>query len=189
MSTPSSPPARAGQDDKPDGGYDAGTPAAGLVAGTAAPGHDRFDVVGHDLGTWTGYAPAAGHPERVGRPAVAEAVIPGLTPSPPFFGPAELNLELWQSGFDRLTDLDEELVFFGRQFATKAATRTAIPAHAVDVHVDAITADPRTLRASSPVAHGRSGHARNPSSAVSTAPRAAVLSSSALETSERPCTR
>lgn len=144
----------AGLSDKPDDGYDAGTLAADLVALMAALGHDRFDVVGHDIGTWTGYALAADHPERVGRLAIAEAVIPGLTPSPPFFGPAAANLRLWQFGFNRLTDLNEELVrgrerlFFGWQFATKAATPTAIPAYAVDVYVDAITADPRALRAS-----------------------------------------
>ncbi|MFC8432371.1 alpha/beta fold hydrolase [Streptomyces sp. NPDC057253] len=144
----------AGLSDKPDDGYDAGTLAADLVALMAALGHDRFDVVGHDIGTWTAYALAADHPERVGRLAILEAVIPGLTPSPPFFAPAAANLKLWQFGFNRLTDLNEELVrgrerlFFGWQFATKAATPTAIPAYAVDVYVDAITADPRALRAS-----------------------------------------
>ncbi|MGW2288128.1 alpha/beta fold hydrolase [Streptomyces phaeochromogenes] len=144
----------AGLSDKPDDGYDAGTLSADLVALMAALGHDRFDVVGHDIGTWTGYALAADHPERVDRLAIVEAVIPGLTPSPPFFGPAAANLRLWQFGFNRLDDLNEELVrgrerlFFGWQFATKAATPTAIPAYAVDVYVDAITADPRALRAS-----------------------------------------
>jgi pimeloyl-ACP methyl ester carboxylesterase len=144
----------AGLSDKPDDGYDAGTLAADLVALMAALGHDRFDVVGHDIGTWTAYALAADHPKRVGRLAILEAVIPGLTPSPPFFGPAAASLKLWQFGFNRLTDLNEELVrgrerlFFAWQFATKAATRTAIPAYAVDVYVDAITADPRALRAS-----------------------------------------
>ncbi|MFI6467910.1 alpha/beta fold hydrolase [Streptomyces sp. NPDC050538] len=144
----------AGLSDKPDDGYDAGTLAADLVALMTALGHDRFDVAGHDIGTWTAYALAADHPERVGRLAILEALIPGLTPSPPFFGPAAANLKLWQFGFNRLTDLNEELVrgreqlFFGWQFATKAATPTAIPAYAVDVYVDAITADPRALRAS-----------------------------------------
>ncbi|WP_327394019.1 alpha/beta fold hydrolase [Streptomyces phaeochromogenes] len=144
----------AGLSDKPDDGYDAGTLSADLVALMAALGHDRFDVVGHDIGTWTGYALAADQPERVGRLAILEAVIPGLTPSPPFFGPAAANLKLWQFGFNRLTDLNEELVrgrerlFFGYQFAKKAATPDAIPAYAVDVYVDAITADPRALRAS-----------------------------------------
>ncbi|WP_329252998.1 alpha/beta hydrolase [Streptomyces sp. NBC_01478] len=144
----------AGLSDKPDDGYDAGTLAADLVALMAALGHDRFDVAGHDIGTWTAYALAADHPERVGRLAIVEAVIPGLTPSPPFFGPDAANLKLWQFGFNRLDDLNEELVrgreqlFLGWQFATKAATPTAIPAYAVDVYVDAITADPRALRAS-----------------------------------------
>ncbi|MCX5367030.1 alpha/beta hydrolase [Streptomyces sp. NBC_00124] len=144
----------AGLSDKPDDGYDAGTLSADLVALMAALGHDRFDVVGHDIGTWTGYALAADHPARVDRLAILEALIPGLTPSPPFFGPAAVNLKLWQFGFNRLTDLNEELVrgrerlFFGWQFATKAATPDAIPAYAVDVYVDAITADPRALRAS-----------------------------------------
>ncbi|MFD9194567.1 alpha/beta fold hydrolase [Streptomyces phaeochromogenes] len=144
----------AGLSDKPDDGYDAGTLSADLVALMAALGHDRFDVVGHDIGTWTGYALAADHPERVGRLAILEAVIPGLTPSPPFFGPAAANLKLWQFGFNRLTGLNEDLVrgreplFFGYQFAKKAATPDAIPAYAVDVYVDAITADPRALRAS-----------------------------------------
>ncbi|WP_165521851.1 alpha/beta fold hydrolase [Micromonospora zingiberis] len=144
----------AGLSDKPDDGYDAGTLAADLVALMAALGHDRFDVVGHDIGTWTGYALAADHPEQVGRLAVLEAVIPGLSPSPPFFGPAAASQKLWQFGFNRLTDLNEELVrgrerlFFGWQFATKAATPTTIPEYAVDVYVDAIAADPRALRAS-----------------------------------------
>jgi pimeloyl-ACP methyl ester carboxylesterase len=144
----------AGLSDKPDDGYDAGTLAADLVALMTALGHDRFDVVGHDIGTWTAYALAADHPERVGRLAVLEAVIPGLTPSPPLFNSPAANLKLWQFGFNRLPDLNEDLVrgrerlFFGWQFATKAATPDTIPAYAVDVYVDAITSDPRALRAS-----------------------------------------
>ncbi|GAA1657884.1 alpha/beta hydrolase [Actinoplanes couchii] len=139
---------------KPDAGYDAGTLATDLVALMAALGHDRFDVVGHDIGTWTAYALAADHPSRIGRLAVVEAVIPGLVPSPPAFGPAALNRKLWQFGFNRLDGLNEDLVrgrerlFFGWQFATKAATPTTIPEYAVDVYVDAITADPRGLWAS-----------------------------------------
>jgi pimeloyl-ACP methyl ester carboxylesterase len=144
----------AGLSDKPDDGYDAGTLAADLVALMAALGHDRFDVVGHDIGMWIGYALAADHPERVGRLAVVDAIIPGLTPSPPVFGPAAVNHRLWHFGFNRLPGLNEELVrgrehlFFGYQFATKAATPGAIPAYAVDVYVEAIVADPRGLRAS-----------------------------------------
>jgi pimeloyl-ACP methyl ester carboxylesterase len=143
-----------GLSDKPDDGYDAGTLAADLAALMAALGHDRFDVVGHDVGMWTGYALAADHPERVVRLAVVDAIIPGLTPTPSFFSPAAVNQRLWHFGFNRLTDLNEELVqgrerlYFGYQFAKKAATPDAIPAYAVDVYVDAIIADPRALRAS-----------------------------------------
>ena len=57
----------SGLSDKPDDGYDAGTLAADSVALMAALGHDRFDVVGHDIGMWTAYALAADHPERLGR--------------------------------------------------------------------------------------------------------------------------
>lgn len=116
----------AGLSDKPDDGYDAGTLAADLVALMAALGHDRFDVAGHDIGTWTGYALAADHPERVGRLAIVEAVIPGLTPSPPFFGPAAANLKLWQFGFNRLTDLNEELVR-GRSGSSSAGSSPPRP--------------------------------------------------------------
>ncbi|MET8849830.1 alpha/beta hydrolase [Amycolatopsis sp. NPDC004625] len=147
-------PRGAGLSDRPDDGYDAGTLAADLVALMAALGHDRFDVVGHDVGMWTGYALAADHPERVGRLTVVDAIIPGLTPTPSVFGSAAVNQRLWHFGFNRLDGLNEELVrgrerlYFGTQFATKAATPDAIPAHAVDVYVDAIVAHPRGLRAS-----------------------------------------
>jgi pimeloyl-ACP methyl ester carboxylesterase len=143
-----------GLSDKPDGGYDAGTLAADLVALMAALGHERFDVVGHDIGMWTGYALAADYPERVGRLTVVDAIIPGLTPTPPFFSPAAVSRRFWHFGFNQLTDLNEELVrgrerlYFGYQFATKCATPDAIPSYAVDVYVDAIVADPRGLGAS-----------------------------------------
>ena len=120
----------------------------------AALGHDRFDVVGHDIGMGTGYALAADHPERVGRLAVVDAIIPGITPTPSFFSPAAVSRRFWHFGFNQLPDLNEELVrgrehlFFGYQFTQKAATTDAIPAYAVDTYVDAIVADPRGLRAS-----------------------------------------
>ncbi|GAA3641359.1 alpha/beta hydrolase [Kineosporia mesophila] len=143
-----------GLSDKPGDGYDAGTLAADLVALMAELGHDRFDVVGHDIGMWTGYALAADHPERVGRLAVVDAIIPGLTPTPSFFTSAAVSQRLWHFGFNRLSDLNEELVrgrerlYFGYQFARKAATPDAIPEYAVDVYVDAIASDPRGLQAS-----------------------------------------
>jgi pimeloyl-ACP methyl ester carboxylesterase len=144
----------AGLSDKPDDGYDAGTLAADLVTLMAALGHDRFDVVGHDIGMWTAYAIAADHPERVGRLTVVDAIIPGLTQSPPGFSPAAINERFWHFGFNRLVGLNEEMVrgrerlYFGHQFAFKGGTPTAIPEYAVDVYVDVVASDPRALRAS-----------------------------------------
>ncbi|MEU3958228.1 alpha/beta hydrolase [Streptomyces buecherae] len=141
-----------GLSDKPVGGYDTGTLARDLVALMAELGHARFAVVGHDIGMWTGYALAADHPERVARLAVAEAAIPGLSPSPPLLGGAEANDRLWHFAFNRLAGVNEELVrgrehlYFGHQFATKA-TRP-LPDHAVQHYVDVLAADPEALRCS-----------------------------------------
>ncbi|MFJ1601408.1 alpha/beta fold hydrolase [Streptomyces sp. NPDC088261] len=147
-------PRGVGLSDKPLDGYDTGTLAADMVALMAALGHERFAMVGHDIGMWTGYALAADHPGRLGRLVVAEAAVPGLSPSPPLFGNRELNDRLWHFGFNRLGELNELLVrgrehaFFSHQFASKAASPTALPAHAVQVYVDALAASPEALRSS-----------------------------------------
>ncbi|MFD7894275.1 alpha/beta fold hydrolase [Streptomyces sp. NPDC059743] len=142
-----------GLSDKPLDGYDTGTLADDLVALMAALGHRRFAMVGHDVGMWTGYALAADHPDRLERLAVAEAAIPGLSPSPPLFGTREANDRLWHFGFNRLTEMNELLVrgrerlYFGHQFASKAAS-PGLPEHAVQVYVDALSAGPEALRSS-----------------------------------------
>lgn len=147
-------PRGVGLSDKPHTGYDTGTLAADMVALMGELGHQRFAMVGHDIGMWTGYALAADHPDHLERLAVAEAAIPGLSPSPPLFGDSGTNDRLWHFGFNRLAQLNEQLVsgrehlFFGQQFASKAAGPTAIPDHAVNVYVDALTASPDALRAS-----------------------------------------
>jgi pimeloyl-ACP methyl ester carboxylesterase len=137
---------------KPEDGYDTGSLAGDMVGLMAALGHERFAVVGHDVGMWVGYALAADHPERVSRLALAEAMIPGLTPSPPLFAPQETVERLWHFGFNRLSELNEELVagredlFFGWQFARKAAIPLA--PRAVDVYVASLAASREALRAS-----------------------------------------
>ncbi|WP_446039182.1 alpha/beta fold hydrolase [Streptomyces sp. SID1121] len=147
-------PRGVGLSDKPLDGYDTGTLAADMVALMGALGHERFAMVGHDIGMWTGYALAADHPGRLDRLVVAEAAIPGLAPSPPLFGDRELNDRLWHFGFNRLGELNELLVrgrehaFFSHQFASKAASPTALPAHAVQVYVEALAAGPEALRCS-----------------------------------------
>jgi pimeloyl-ACP methyl ester carboxylesterase len=145
-------PRGVGLSDKPRDGYDTGTLARDLVALMTALGHRRFVMVGHDIGMWTGYALAADHPDRLERLAVAEAAIPGLSPSPPLFNGRDVNDRLWHFGFNRLTDMNERLVsgreqiFFGHQFATKAAV--PLPDHAVRLYVETLAADPEALRSS-----------------------------------------
>lgn len=142
-----------GASDKPATGYDPGTLAADMAGLMTALGHERFAVAGHDLGMIVGYALAAGHRDRVTRLAVAEAILPGLSPMPPLLMEPALNEYLWHFVFNRLRDINERMVagreeiYFGHQFASKAATPDAIPPHAVDVYVDALR-DPAALRAS-----------------------------------------
>ena len=117
-----------------------------------ALGHQRFAVAGHDTGMWIGYALAADHPDRVGGLAVAETPLPGVSPSPPLFANAHLNNALWHFAFNRLAAVNDELVtgreevYFGWQFATKAAK--PLPDYAVQHYIDTLAADPDALHAS-----------------------------------------
>ena len=130
---------------KPEDGYDTGTLAADLAALMDALGHRRFAVAGHDTGMWIGYALAADHPGRVARLAVAETPLPGVSPSPPLFASAHLNNALWHFAFNRLADVNDQLVtgreevYFGWQFATKAAR--PLPGYAVRHYIDTLAVD------------------------------------------------
>lgn len=147
-------PRGVGLSEKPDDGYDTGTLARDMVELMAALGHTRFTMVGHDIGMWTAYAVAADHPGVLRRIIVAEAAIPGLTPSAPIFSNDLVNSKLWHFGFNRLPALNETLVrgheyeFFSEQFRTKTATRDALPDHAIREYVNAITRDPAGLHTS-----------------------------------------
>jgi len=137
---------------KPEDGYDTGTLAADLAALMDALGHQRFAVAGHDTGMWISYALAADHPDRVARLAVAETPLPGVSPSPPLFTNARLNNALWHFGFNRLAGVNDQLVtgreevYFGWQFATKAAR--PLPDYAVRHYIDTLAADSAALHAS-----------------------------------------
>jgi pimeloyl-ACP methyl ester carboxylesterase len=137
---------------RPTGGYDTGTLAADLVALMDALGHRRYAVAGHDTGMWIGYALAADHPDRVDRLVVAETPLPGVSPSPPLLGNARLNDRLWHFSFNRLAELNDQLVvgreeiYFGWQFASKAAKQ--LPGYAVRHYVDTLAADRDALHAS-----------------------------------------
>ena len=136
---------------KPADGYDTGALAGDLVALMDALGHEQFAVAGHDTGLWIGYALAADHPGRVARLAVAEAAMPGVSASPPMFGSAQANNQLWHFAFNRLAEVNEQLaagredIYFGFQFA-KAANK--LPDDVVRYYVDALAADPEALRGS-----------------------------------------
>jgi pimeloyl-ACP methyl ester carboxylesterase len=137
---------------KPSDGYDTGTLATDLVALMDALGHQGFAMAGHDTGMWIGYALAADHPDRLTRLAVAETPLPGLSPSPPLFANAHLNDALWHFAFNRLADVNEQLItgreeiYFGWQFATKAAQQ--LPAEALRYYLDALASSPEALHAS-----------------------------------------
>jgi len=137
---------------RPKDGYDTGTLAADLVALMDALGHQRFAVAGHDTGMWIGYALAADSPDRVARLAVAETPLPGVSPSPPLFAIARLNNALWHFAFNRLAEVNDQLVtgreeiYFGWQFATKAAR--PLPDYAVRHYIDTLAASPEALHAS-----------------------------------------
>jgi pimeloyl-ACP methyl ester carboxylesterase len=135
---------------KPQDGYDTGTLAADLVTLMDALGYERFAVAGHDTGMWIGYALAADHPDRVDRLAVAEAAMPGVSASPPWFGSTAANDRLWHFAFNRLAAVNDQLVagreavYFGFQFA-KAKK---LPDYAARHYIDTLAADPAALHGS-----------------------------------------
>jgi pimeloyl-ACP methyl ester carboxylesterase len=141
-----------GHSGKPRDGYDTGTLARDLVALMDALGHQRFAMVGHDVGMVTAYALAADHPDRLDRLAVAEAILFGVTPSPPLIGTTAANNRLWHIAFNRLAEVNEELVkgrehiYFGWQFATKAVNK--LPDYAVRYYIHTLASVPGALRGS-----------------------------------------
>ncbi|MCX2731426.1 alpha/beta hydrolase [Saccharopolyspora sp. NFXS83] len=147
-------PRGAGLSDKPAEGYDSGTLARETHRLMQVLGYDRFAMIAHDVGGWTAYAMVADNPGPVTRLAIAEMLIPGISPSPPLIPEDRWSSDFaWHYNFNRTTDINERLVegrehlYFGHQFATKAATPTAVPAAVVDVYVRALRI-PGALRAS-----------------------------------------
>ncbi len=75
-----------------------------------ALGHERYQVVGHDIGMWIAYALASDQPQAVRQLAVTEAVIPGLAPEPGIFAAPADNIFLWHFMFNQVADLPEALI-------------------------------------------------------------------------------
>jgi pimeloyl-ACP methyl ester carboxylesterase len=107
-----------GDSDRPASGYEMRTAAAevhGFVEALGLTANGPLDVVGHDIGTWIGYAYAAEWPDDVRRLAVFDAALPGITPPPPPGIPsAEANVRTWHFAFNRLDDLPE-ILLYGRE--------------------------------------------------------------------------
>jgi pimeloyl-ACP methyl ester carboxylesterase len=142
-----------GLSDKPASGYDSGTLAGDAVKLMKILGHDRFALVAHDVGAWTGYALASDHPKAVERYVAMETITPGLTDPGAMLLPGQLNSLLWHFPFNRVEGINEQLVrgredlYFGYQFASKGTTPTSMPPVAVQVYVDALK-NPKALRSS-----------------------------------------
>ena len=111
-------------------------------------------MVGHDIGVWTGYAMASDQPGRIDRLALGEAIVPGLSPSPPLIPDEGWFSDLmWHFNFNRTQGINEllvagrEAIYFGHQFATKAGHPQAIPELVQDYYVGLLR-DPEALRCS-----------------------------------------
>lgn len=142
-----------GDSDKPAGGYDTGSIGAALHAMMAQLGHQRYQLVGHDIGMWIGYAMASDFPQAVERLVLTEAVIPGLAPPPPIFVAPEENIFLWHFMFNQLADLPETLTqgrereYLGYIFNRWSYRRDRV---AAKVYIAAYSA-PGGLRAATPL--------------------------------------
>ena len=142
-----------GLSDKPESGYDAGAQANDMVALMEALGHRRFAMIGFDTGMPIGYALAADHPERLERLVVGEAIITGVTPSPPLLVPGPANTRLWHIAFNRLDgSVNEALVwgreaiYFGAEYAQSAGT--PLPDAVVRYYVERLASSRDALRGS-----------------------------------------
>jgi pimeloyl-ACP methyl ester carboxylesterase len=107
-----------GDTDRPASSYDMRTVAAEIheaVEALELTADGSIDVVGHDIGTWIGYAYAAEWPGDVKRLSVFDAALPGITPPPPPGIPSvEANVKTWHFAFNRLDDLPE-ILLHGRE--------------------------------------------------------------------------
>ncbi|WP_347902008.1 alpha/beta hydrolase [Pseudomonas purpurea] len=142
-------PPGTGLSDRPESGYDTGTVARRLQGLMVSLGHSHYQVVGHDVGMWVGYALASDYPQAIRKLALCEAVIPGLAPAPTIFAAPQQNKFLWHFMFNQVPDLPQVLIagreaaYLTYMFDTWSHRRDRV---AVQVYVDAYSA-PGALRA------------------------------------------
>jgi pimeloyl-ACP methyl ester carboxylesterase len=68
----------AGGSDRPPGGYDKKTLAQDVRGLVRQLGHERVQLVGHDIGLMVAYAYAAQYPGDVGKVVLMDAFLPGI---------------------------------------------------------------------------------------------------------------
>ncbi|MGZ2432612.1 alpha/beta fold hydrolase [Rhizobium redzepovicii] len=148
-------PRGVGLSDKPSDGYDADTLSADMFALMDALGHEKFSMVGHDVGLWIGYVMAADRPDRIERIALGEAIVPGLSPSPPLLSDDRWVSDfLWHFNFNRALGVNERLVegredlYFGYQFDTKSGHAEKYPSYGKDFYIETLRRVPGALKAS-----------------------------------------
>jgi len=139
---------------KPKTGFDTHSLGKDMYNLMSALGYEHFSMVGHDIGMWTGYAMAADQPGRIDRLVLGEALIPGLSPSPPLISDDRwLSDLLWHFNFNRALEINELLVsgresmYFDYQFKTKGGHPEAIPEYARNYYASLLK-DPEALRCS-----------------------------------------
>src|SRR6266511_6324149 len=76
-----------GDSSRPDSGYDTETAAADISELLTSLDISRYSVIGHDIGMWIAYPLATRHGSSIDKLVVTEALIPGVTPTPPMLLP------------------------------------------------------------------------------------------------------
>lgn len=99
-----------GESGRPASGYDMASAAVDMQTLMTQLGHERYNVVGHDVGMWIGYALASDFTESVERIVLIDASIPGVAQAAPVIGPPEKNKFRWHFLFNQMPDLPELLI-------------------------------------------------------------------------------
>jgi microsomal epoxide hydrolase len=99
-----------GDTDPLPGGHDVTGVAAFVRAVLDHLGVDDYFYVGHDIGTWIGYALAASDPRGMRSLTVIDAALPGLAPAAAFALAPERVEKVWHFYFNALPGLPEMLI-------------------------------------------------------------------------------
>src|SRR5450631_548029 len=122
-----------GDSEKPIDGYDTKTTGNKLHSLLNILGHQRYVLIGHDVGSWVAYPYAYEYASELRGVVLLDANIPGITLQTTLtLGPD--NWRNWHFLFNPIPDLPEALLqgrervliewFFGRKAANPAATFT-----------------------------------------------------------------